>query len=353
MAAGPQSAGPGKAVTSGEAPPDDARRAPHADVAKTATMSATASRTWCPGHEGRVAESAGGTILDRPVVLSPGGRAIAGLVMSCSRGVRVGPDGPIPSPLTRHDNSDPRGSHMIVLRPTDQTLRVLERMYPIGWYPRGRKEHREVARSDGVVLKPWGREGQQFVNPVVDVTRLEIHPGRRTSLHAHLSKWALLVVLGGRCWVTDGRRTRTLGRGEMAFIARGAPHATGNDSSQPVHVLEIESPPERRDLLRIVDHNNSGPTYEEEVQPIVGNPLTVASQDGRSFLRRADLFHPGLQYALVSGMSLRRHADHLVLALRLSLADALRAEPFTTTTTNVDAAKPRDTFLAVLRDERS
>lgn len=120
----------------------------------------------------------------------------------------------------------------------------------------------ERARYAGLmVVKPWGQEQQVFINEDVSVWSLAINPGCETSLHRHPNKTTMLFVVAGFALVEVEGRVTEVGAGGSVVIERGALHRTR--SAGGVVLLELESPPNKRDLERVADvYGRTGRGYE-------------------------------------------------------------------------------------------
>jgi len=107
--------------------------------------------------------------------------------------------------------------------------------------------------SNVVVKKPWGYEYLIFQNEIIAIWILYLKPGAQTSMHCHPNKKTSLVVLEGKaiCSTLQGDIKRNTGDGLL--IEKGAFHQTKADSDSGVFVMEIESPVNKRDLVRLKD----------------------------------------------------------------------------------------------------
>jgi acetolactate synthase-1/2/3 large subunit len=114
-----------------------------------------------------------------------------------------------------------------------------------------------------VVRKPWGYEYLMFQNDAVAVWILRLLPGASTSLHCHLKKTTSLAVLSGEacCRSIDNSVTRKAGEGVV--IGPGVFHQTTAISQDGVFLMEIETPVNKRDLVRLSDaYGRTGLGYE-------------------------------------------------------------------------------------------
>ena len=121
--------------------------------------------------------------------------------------------------------------------------------------------------SKVVVKKPWGYEYLIFSNEEIAVWILYLKAGAQTSMHCHPSKKTSLVVLEGTvtCSTISGRLDRCAGEGLL--IGRGVFHQTTTTSDTGAFVMEIETPVNKRDLVRLKDkYGREGKGYEAEDQ---------------------------------------------------------------------------------------
>ncbi|MBI1910246.1 MAG: thiamine pyrophosphate-binding protein [Deltaproteobacteria bacterium] len=107
--------------------------------------------------------------------------------------------------------------------------------------------------SKGVVRKPWGYEYLIYQNDTVAVWILYIQKDYQTSLHAHLSKKTSITVLSGKavCSTAEGEYLREAGKGMV--YGNNVFHRTKSISDNGTFVMEIETPVNKRDLVRAVD----------------------------------------------------------------------------------------------------
>lgn len=121
--------------------------------------------------------------------------------------------------------------------------------------------------SKVVVKKPWGYEYLIFANDEIAVWVLYLKSGAQTSMHCHPNKKTSLVVLEGKvsCSTITGQVERRAGEGLL--IEKGAFHQTTTTSETGAFVMEIETPVNKRDLVRLKDkYGRAGQGYETEDQ---------------------------------------------------------------------------------------
>mgnify|MGYP001818725156 CR=1 FL=1 len=106
---------------------------------------------------------------------------------------------------------------------------------------------------DVIVDKPWGNEYLLFENCDVAVWILHIEAGQQTSMHCHPKKNTSLIVLGGEaiCKTLDNDFSLTTGQG--IYIGKNVFHQSINSATEQLVMMEIESPVDKFDLVRLED----------------------------------------------------------------------------------------------------
>ena len=111
-----------------------------------------------------------------------------------------------------------------------------------------------------VVKKPWGHEVELCRDGVVSLTRLVMNANSETSMHCHPGKRANLFVCEGYCWLETLSTIFTLKPGEMVTIEPGAFHRIRTETG--AKVIEVESPPGKNNIVRLLDRYGRGQGYE-------------------------------------------------------------------------------------------
>jgi acetolactate synthase-1/2/3 large subunit len=146
------------------------------------------------------------------------------------------------------------------------------------------KKDLEIVKSSGQVIKdstdynniivnkPWGYEYLVFENENVAIWMLHLSRTQKTSTHSHPSKTtALLMMHGEDAKVTTLENSFRITDKDCMMIDKGAFHSTEAISTIPgdpfsqngIWLLEIESPPNKSDLLRLNDkYGRDGKGYE-------------------------------------------------------------------------------------------
>lgn len=106
---------------------------------------------------------------------------------------------------------------------------------------------------DRVVIKPWGYEFLVFENNIVAVWLLYIKKGFSTSMHCHPQKKTSLILLSGNAMNITFLHRRYLKGGDAIIIEKKVFHSTKSLSDDGVFLLEIETPPNKTDLVRLED----------------------------------------------------------------------------------------------------
>ena len=105
--------------------------------------------------------------------------------------------------------------------------------------------------SSGVVTKPWGCEYEVSRNATESVWNLHLFENSETSMHCHLEKETMLIVTSGEVEFSTLVGTVSLGIGARILIERGVFHRTA--TRKGAMLVEIESPPNKADLVRLSD----------------------------------------------------------------------------------------------------
>lgn len=129
---------------------------------------------------------------------------------------------------------------------------------------------RSQASFEGVIVtKPWGYEYLVYQNGTVGVWYLSIRAGARTSLHCHPKKKTGLIVLDGDVDVSFLNDSLSLGPLGKLMIRPGLFHSTMARSPDGVAVMEIETPCDKTNLVRLEDE------YDRAQKPYEGTDAMV------------------------------------------------------------------------------
>lgn len=116
-----------------------------------------------------------------------------------------------------------------------------------------------------IVTKPWGYEYLAYKNKDVAVWFLHINAGERTSMHCHPTKSTGLVILNGEAKINFIADSKILKGPSKQMIRRGLFHQTESVSEGGLDLLEIETPVDKNDLVRLKDNYGRAQVgYEKE-----------------------------------------------------------------------------------------
>jgi mannose-6-phosphate isomerase-like protein (cupin superfamily) len=116
---------------------------------------------------------------------------------------------------------------------------------------------------DELIPKPWGREYRVYADYSYDVWKLELGPGKGTSLHYHPRKDTVLICLCGHGRIRLAEAELDILAGKHIFIGRGVSHATANIGEAELELIEVELPRNKFDLRRVQDsYGRTSQPYE-------------------------------------------------------------------------------------------
>lgn len=119
--------------------------------------------------------------------------------------------------------------------------------------------------NNKIVEKPWGYEYLAYENDDVGLWILHISPNQSTSMHCHPTKTTGLLLLSGEAEVSFLADKRMLTTLDKVMIRRGLFHSTKAISDDGVCMLEIETPKDKQDLVRLNDpYGRISKPYEGE-----------------------------------------------------------------------------------------
>jgi len=120
-------------------------------------------------------------------------------------------------------------------------------------YRRAPEDDQPKNYKNKVVMKPWGYEFLIFENENVAIWYLRIDKGHSTSMHCHPLKKTCLITLSGEALCNTFERRNYLKGMEAIVIENSVFHSTKALSPQGIELLEIETPPNKIDLVRLND----------------------------------------------------------------------------------------------------
>jgi len=121
-----------------------------------------------------------------------------------------------------------------------------------------------MSHNNSIVKKPWGYEYLVYENDNVGLWFLNIKKDQSTSMHCHPTKTTGLVILDGIAEVSFLSDKRIIQGLDKAMIRRGLFHQT-KALSDSVLLLEIETPKDKHDLVRLSDkYGRQSKPYEDD-----------------------------------------------------------------------------------------
>lgn len=119
--------------------------------------------------------------------------------------------------------------------------------------------------SNRVVQKPWGYEYLMYENSNVSIWVLYIKPNHLTSMHCHVNKKTALLVVSGEAIFTTLEKGFNLKEGDGLVIDRKVFHSTQSITSHGTIIMEVETPSQKADLLRLSDkYGRESKGYESQ-----------------------------------------------------------------------------------------
>ena len=117
-----------------------------------------------------------------------------------------------------------------------------------------------------VIAKPWGLEFRVYCDTFFDVWKLTLLPGKSTSTHCHPRKETALLCLAGSGRISFlNHESYSVTSGDVVFIPKGVFHSTENMGDSTLELVEVETPRNKFDLVRLSDrYGRSSAGYEQE-----------------------------------------------------------------------------------------
>ena len=104
-----------------------------------------------------------------------------------------------------------------------------------------------------VVNKPWGYEYLAFQNRYIAIWILYIKSGYETSMHCHPNKKTAMVPLSGAIQFSSLEGWMSIKTRDGIIIEEEVFHSSKAVSKNGAILMETESPPNKRDLVRLKD----------------------------------------------------------------------------------------------------
>jgi mannose-6-phosphate isomerase-like protein (cupin superfamily) len=221
----------------------------------------------------------------------------------------------------------------------------------------------DLSYLDRLIYKPWGAEFRVYEDYLTDIWLLHIRSKHRTSLHCHPHKHTALLCLEGKGTLSTCSGVQyALEPGVVLQIEPGAYHRLRANSKTGLGLIEVETPKDRFDLLRIKDdYRDVTDPYEGEdhaplrlveddrtgTVPLALQPFVEQSLGGNRHARlRAPCSTGRYRFAVENGDQVHA-SSHLVFAIAL---EPRTATPRTVTVLGVDrlsSTAPQGLYLTI------
>ena len=124
--------------------------------------------------------------------------------------------------------------------------------------------------SKVIVKKPWGFEFLLYQNKKLAIWFLYLKKNQKTSFHCHIRKKTILYVLKGSIFFKSLKFSKKYNEGEYVQIGKKVFHQSKSISQKGSIVLELESPVNKNDLVRLSDdYGRTGIGYESRFKKII------------------------------------------------------------------------------------
>ena len=107
--------------------------------------------------------------------------------------------------------------------------------------------------SNTVVNKPWGHEYLLYSNDNTAIWIMYIKKDFGNSMHCHIEKKTVLILLSGEAVFSTLQGGHIIKESDAVIIDKKTFHSTQAISNEGIFVMEIETPVNKVDLLRLFD----------------------------------------------------------------------------------------------------
>lgn len=132
---------------------------------------------------------------------------------------------------------------------TDKDYKLLQSIK----YEPNKFDNSVISYKNVVVKKPWGYEFLIYESSEIAVWILYLNNGCRTSFHAHIGKCTSLIVASGSITFHTCLGRKRIFAGDGIEIDKGVFHQSIAEWDENAVLIEIESPPNKSDLVRADD----------------------------------------------------------------------------------------------------
>ena len=126
-----------------------------------------------------------------------------------------------------------------------------------------KKENEAADYHKVMVQKPWGYEYLMYENGTVGIWFLHLKYGAKTSMHCHPHKKTGLILLSGDAILSFLHDSTPLKPISKMMIREGLFHSTQAVSPEGASIIEVETPCDKTNLVRLDDeYGRSEKPYE-------------------------------------------------------------------------------------------
>ncbi|CAA0130402.1 Uncharacterised protein [Mycolicibacterium vanbaalenii] len=233
---------------------------------------------------------------------------------------------------------------LAILAITDSDISALTGLLRTGVRVGNEQEDRDLHLSE-MIVKPWGCEYRAYVDDFIDVWQLTINAGHATSMHAHPRKVTYLICLDGEGITHTLSGTTAVQPGSILQIGKGVFHSTESLGPGPLVLVEVETPRNKYDLVRLKDgYKRAGTGYEQISEAMTLKPKKLKYMPNASMCTLSPCGRFGFQ--ICSGMDIhyRRYlaGDFLI---PLCISGVVRGQVEILTSNASDTRPPKlDTY---------
>lgn len=179
------------------------------------------------------------------------------------------------------------------------------------------------AYLDDVISKPWGHEYRVYCDSLYDIWKLYLHPGEATSTHCHPRKETALLCLNGTGKVSFLGASHIVRAQDAIHIGKGVWHSTANVGSDELELIEVETPRNKLDLVRLADRYGRAHAQYERTSLNADCPISPGDLIGGSKLRSHCVQHR-YRFQVCSGQEIAaKSSPSFLFLISLSLQDAI------------------------------
>ncbi len=102
------------------------------------------------------------------------------------------------------------------------------------------KQRPELTEQSAKVARPWGTYQSIHSGSQHQVKHIEVAPGGQLSLQYHHKRAEHWIIVSGTATVTVGDKTRDYDANEHIYIPKGETHRLENNTSNPIHLIEVQ-----------------------------------------------------------------------------------------------------------------